>query len=313
MRTLEELVIFIDANCFLLLYEIARAEKLLDLMEACGDALLVTQQVADEVTRNKVVVAGRFLKAVAARMCSPNADIPDVLFGLSANERAALQERVQGLRTGTTEVQTILAAKASAALKSVVLSEDPISVRLAPIFDASVSATDEEMKFARVRRELGRAPGKPSCPLGDQINWEQILSRLENHGELWIVSKDGDYVLEQFGDCHLNASLAHDILATGKNVQVRVYCNLLDALTEYNSAHPVPTTLPPSEEEATEIKEELAMAGGMWPSPPQECQNCRARGSFRGGAAVKSRLGGLTWQFVCGNCGYYYDTGDFID
>jgi hypothetical protein len=52
--------------------------------------------------------------------------------------------------------------------------------------------TDEIIRRAKLRRELGNPPGKPDS-LGDQINWEILLQEVPEGAELHVISKDGDF------------------------------------------------------------------------------------------------------------------------
>ena len=90
-------------------------------------------------------------------------------------------------------------------------SEDDVSKALEKLFAKAVQATDDEMKRARARQETGRAPGKADQSLGDQINWEQFLSHCKGRRQVWVISKDGDYVGEYGGRAFLNASLYNDL------------------------------------------------------------------------------------------------------
>lgn len=52
--------------------------------------------------------------------------------------------------------------------------------------------TEEIIRRARLRRELGNPPGKADS-LGDQINWEILLEEVPLGAELHVISKDGDF------------------------------------------------------------------------------------------------------------------------
>lgn len=55
-----------------------------------------------------------------------------------------------------------------------------------------IAATDEDIKEAMRRRDLGDPPGKKDS-LGDQINWEILLRAVEEGQALYVVSQDGDF------------------------------------------------------------------------------------------------------------------------
>jgi len=56
-------------------------------------------------------------------------------------------------------------------------SVDEVSTTLAAIFDKAVPHLPEELQRARDRKERGVPPGKHDGTIGDELSWEQILSR----------------------------------------------------------------------------------------------------------------------------------------
>jgi len=55
-----------------------------------------------------------------------------------------------------------------------------------------IQLNDKMISKARLRMELGRPPGKKGS-LGDAVNWEALLSKVECGEDLYIVSDDSDY------------------------------------------------------------------------------------------------------------------------
>ncbi len=55
-----------------------------------------------------------------------------------------------------------------------------------------VKRSDDIVRKAEIRAKLGNPPGK-SRSIGDAVNWESLLSKVDRGIKLIIVSKDGDY------------------------------------------------------------------------------------------------------------------------
>src|SRR6187551_608998 len=78
-------------------------------------------------------------------------------------------------------------------LESIMKSEDNASRALSIIFASALSASSNEIAAARLRKEFGHPPGKANDPLGDQLTWEQFLTKYSAQ-EIWFITNDGDYL-----------------------------------------------------------------------------------------------------------------------
>jgi hypothetical protein len=96
-------------------------------------------------------------------------------------------------------------------IKKVSSSIDEVSTALAPIFTRALYHTEEILTKAKHRKELGRPPRKSADPLGDQVTWEQILSRCVGIKKLWIISRDSDYGVFYNNDGFLNQFLYDEL------------------------------------------------------------------------------------------------------
>ena len=73
--------------------------------------------------------------------------------------------------------------------------KDKVSVELEKIFKNAIPHNFSQLEAARRRKELGNPPGKNTDPIGDELNWEQILDYAEKEKcSIWIISKDGDFI-----------------------------------------------------------------------------------------------------------------------
>jgi hypothetical protein len=206
-------VLFIDANEYLDIYRLPDGPKLLKSLKAQRDHIFVTTQIVDEVRRNKVTAAADFLERELKKIEIKCPGCLPLHFGKNAIK--ALGEKIKALNQNAKQIKEELERLAIELLERISRSEDEVSKEMERLFANAVDATEDEMKRARARRETGRAPGKGNQSLGDQINWEQFLGRCKRKRQVWVISRDGDYVSEYGGKAFLNASLHHEILSLG--------------------------------------------------------------------------------------------------
>jgi hypothetical protein len=142
-------------------------------------------------------------------------------------------------------------------LEQVSQSKDDVSKALAGLFSQAVVHTDSELQRARTRKERGNPPGKPSDPLGDQLNWEQILSRCQDKPQLWIITTDTDYGPIRDNKMFLNPTLYREL---GELYQaeppVHCFTNIFDGLKHFAETTGTKAEKLPTSEEAEQIKKE---------------------------------------------------------
>lgn len=213
-------ILFIDANQYLQLYLIPSARPLLAALQEQRDYIFVTEQVVAEVQRRKLSVTASVLKAQ--------------------------------LKKNKIELKPTFDL-----LEQISQSEDEVSKGLVAVFSRAVSPTSEEVERARARKDYGNPPGKKTDPLGDQVSWEQILSRHQDGQMLWIVSTDSDYATQFEGKAFLNAALYLELARRTKS-EPQVFCfdNIPEALTHFASTIQVEAKRLPTSAETEEIKRE---------------------------------------------------------
>jgi hypothetical protein len=255
-----DVVLFIDANQYLKLYEMVAGKQLLDWLEEQQAHIFVTAQIVEEVLRNKLRAAQTFLLANQIK-----GSIPDHILDLT-------DERTKELRKTIQSAGDELTALATSALSKISLSEDDVSRRLQRLFDKAVSPSPDEMERARDRKERGNPPGKSKNALGDQITWEQLLTFAKASKQLWIVTGDLDYGIEQEKQMILNPFLRRDLIITcNSEVQIHFYKTLAKGLTTFRKNVGVTTDKLPTAAQMEEIeKEEETLPPGqqMYDLPP---------------------------------------------
>jgi hypothetical protein len=202
-------------------------------------------------------VAAEFLERVFKKLKAPNLDVPTHLFS-ATDDRV---QRIHGaLKKDHVQIDIVneqLMELAHDLLDQITRSEDEVSKALEELFTKATPPTEDELQRARMRKELGNAPGKKNGPLGDQLNWEQILSRCHGKSKLWIITGDGDFAT-QYGDkMFLNASLYQD-LARLSQPPPEVFCfnNIPEGLEHFADITKVRADKLPNQEVIEQIKKE---------------------------------------------------------
>jgi hypothetical protein len=77
-------------------------------------------------------------------------------------------------------------------------------------------------QYNELAAERGRAPGKANNPLGDQINWEQLLTKISTSAEAWIISRDPDYCYKYADTVVLNPALYQELIE--KRPRIKLHC-----------------------------------------------------------------------------------------
>ena len=241
--------IFIDANIYLDFYNNNSVKAMLSPLEEIAEHIISTEQVVNEVLRNRVKTAKKLLKEDYQKWALVKPSIPDFLtkeavaeiFPTISNELNDCEMQFNKLKKLSQEIY-------SKALEHVALGDDEISKRLKAIFKAPLTPSAEELTKARHRKELGNPPGKHNDPIGDEITWEQLLCyRRENNSELWIVSKDEDFFLDNISGNNLpNSYLLNEVNDEGPTV--KFFRNIPAALKEFKASVSPGLALPSEEE-----------------------------------------------------------------
>ena len=98
---------FIDANIYLDLYQIPSGKKLLAFLQEQHAHIFVSQQIVDEVERNKLNVANEYFNKLAFSTINvPNQiSMPDHLLGISDDKIAKLRQTVEGVKGAIKELR----------------------------------------------------------------------------------------------------------------------------------------------------------------------------------------------------------------
>jgi len=221
-------------------------KRLLDSLEEQKTYVFVSEQIADEVLRNKLGCAQSFF----SDKLKVAIQIPDHLLGITDHETAELRKTIEEARNKLTNL-------VAEALARISRSEDE---RLGALFDKAVSPSPDELQRARERKERGNPPRKPKDPLGDQITWEQLLSHCKESKStgLWIITRDSDYYINHDNKLLLNSFLMCNLInSCGVALEIHCHDNLLKGITHFGRNAGVTAEKLPTAEEAAVIEKEI--------------------------------------------------------
>jgi hypothetical protein len=154
------------------------------------------------------------------------------------------------------QVNIELRALAAEIIKKVSQSADEVSTVLAPIFAKAVCHSDEQFRKAKERKLRGDPPGKETHSIGDQLTWEQILSRFVGKTKLWIITRDSDYGAMYDGKGFLNQFLYEELLKVSPSAEAFLFENIPSAIAHFAEIMGVKADGLPTPEQMDEIKRE---------------------------------------------------------
>lgn len=242
----DDSLLFIDTNKYLDLYRTKYGKKLLPTLGQLIDDIFITQQIVDEVFRNKLSETVAFL----GKCDIPRAD--DFYHPLweGMGDAKEIEDKCRQWQSALKKVQ-------DDAIDKVSRSEDDVSVALEPLFAKARSATGGEMQKARDRKERGNPPGKKKDAIGDELNWEQLLAAFRGkrgRKRLWIISRDGDYTVEYKGRFILNCFLFEELRSA--RVEVFAFKDTMTAIEHFIKETGVTGSKLPVKKDAQKIKDE---------------------------------------------------------
>ena len=229
-------ILFIDANIYLRFFDSNQKEfkKLLEELLKIKNDLFITNQIVNEIERNKLSVFEKSINNYKTNKSIESVFLPEH-FAMESNsidilnwnkKRSELENKNLILKK---ELEIILEEN----LKSISFSSDSVSLKLKLIFNNKIKESEEELGRSKKRKEIGNPPGKPNDTLGDQISWEQFLSRVETVEEAWIISNDFDYFTLHNKKLYLNAFLYNELLIKNPNIKINCFNTLSGGLASY--------------------------------------------------------------------------------
>lgn len=235
-------MIFIDANIFLRFFDSNRKElkKLLDDLLKISGNIFITNQIVAEIERNKLCVFKSSINNYTNKLKVEKVLLPEhFATDLKQFDIIEWNKRREIVRKDNEKLSKEIDNIFTKNLQQIAKSEDSVSKKLAEIYKLAHKETENELNDARKRKEIGNPPGKESDPLGDQITWEQFINKVPLFNEVWIVTKDSDYLTEHKKSCFLNPFLNTELLLKNSALKINCFTDLLDCLVSFGKKNKI--------------------------------------------------------------------------
>jgi predicted nucleic acid-binding protein len=240
--------IFIDTNIYLDFYRLRSVGKLLKSLEAVKDKIFIPEQVCNEVVRNRVRAAFERIQEDNKKLCINIIQLPDILTQLAlTNDYPSFSQEWDEFEDKSKNLKKNYGDVLTKTICHIAKGIDPISESLEEIFKFAITHNESQITKARLRKELGNPPGKRGDPLGDQLSWEQLISTVNDEDDVWIVSRDSDYLFCFGKEITLNPYL-YDEFVKQRSGNVFAFQDLSSALQHYKSYAEPMLDLPPPED-----------------------------------------------------------------
>lgn len=234
-------IILIDTNIYLRFYDsnISEFRKLLPTIEGLKDSIFITKQIVDEVNRNKLNLICKTLDNYREKI-NISKDMIPIHFDTEDNKEASdWNKKREKLIEDNKKLISELSNYTKKLSSLVEKSEDRVSTILQEIFSKASQPNEDEINNAKKRKELGNPPGKKEDAIGDELIWEQLLSKYKNNNkeEIWIVSNDSDFMIDINRELKLNSFLYFELkgIADNNEPKLRLFKKLSSAVTTYQA------------------------------------------------------------------------------
>jgi len=253
---MSEKVLFIDSNVYLRFYDTAnnKFKTLLQILVEIKDNIFITEQIRDEINRNKLIAAINSFDANYKSLGLTKTTLPEHLDEIADQKLSEWNKKRNKIINEENKLKKQYCKIVSDTLQSIMKSTDVVSIELEKIYTLAKSPSEDVIEAARLRRELGNPPGKAKDPLGDQLSWEQFLRNYDGK-EIWIITNDGDYLSQYKGKIYLNPYLYNELKRKGNNKppKIKLFESLSKGLEDFCSKLDHPIKSMPSGDELEQI------------------------------------------------------------
>jgi predicted nucleic acid-binding protein len=207
-------LIFIDTNIYLRFFDSNSKEfkKLLDDLIVVKSNIFVTEQIIDEIERNKLKEFKKSISNYSQNIKIKKVNLPEHIAGNNLEKIEEWNKKRNKIDEENKKLINDFDEILEENLSNISVSKDNVSLKLELIFQNISVASSEEKKLARIRKEIGNPPGKKEDTLGDQITWEQLLNKIPKINEIWIITNDFDFYTKYKKSCYLNPFLFQELL-----------------------------------------------------------------------------------------------------
>lgn len=251
--------LFLDANIYLRFYDSKKEnfQKLIDPLLQAKNNIIITNQIVDEVIRNRFSGFKRSFDGYLQQSQILNTELP-VHISTASDQKvkdwnAARKKLFQDVQKSNTELAKIV----DTAIDEVYEGHDKVSKSFDQIFKRSLKPKPKEIETATLRKALGNPPGKRTDPFGDQLSWTQLMNSLKGAKTLIMVTADRDYSVEASKKkLRLDPLLMRELKAKYPSITVEIFNELTPGLKRYNAISKTLTKLPAAKDLALIEKEE---------------------------------------------------------
>jgi hypothetical protein len=251
-----EQVIFIDANIYLRFYDSNKPEiqRLLSSIEEVKKYIFVSKIIKQEVERNRSDVFINSFAQFIDHFGLRTVKLPEQLESTGSSDLKDWNKKTAQMHKTFQAQKKQLEKITTELLTQITSGKDQVTLTLKKIFANNVKHNEKDIEAARERKELGNPPGKKADPIGDQLTWTLLLDKASEIEELWIISMDGDYIVDFKGKCFLNSFLMDELLQKNKKIKVHCFDTLAEGFDSFNSARKIKSL--PKKDELMEIASE---------------------------------------------------------
>lgn len=228
-------LIFIDTNIFLRFFDSNSKEfkRLLDDLIVVKSNIFVTQQVINEIERNKLNVFNKSISNYKKNVGITKVNLPEHIDGSNTRKLEEWNNKRRNIEEDNKKLIKELDGIFEENISDISVSKDNVSLKLKSIFQNISKASSEEIINARTRKEVGNPPGKKEDPIGDQITWEQLLNRIPMTNRIWIITNDFDFYTKFKTTCYLNPFLSQELLNKNAGIKINIFESLSDGLRDF--------------------------------------------------------------------------------
>jgi hypothetical protein len=177
--------------------------------------------------------------------------------GQPEDEISKIKDRMKKVSTEIEQLNQAIVDLADGIMSKIGDSTDEVSRTLYPLFAKAKPHNDDELRRAKNRKELGNPLGKIKDPIGDQLNWEQILSQFTSKSKLWIISRDGDYISTYGKRLFLKQFLYNELRKISPSAEAFVFTDIVEGIKNFANMTKVKAYALPTAAQEAKIKKEI--------------------------------------------------------
>jgi len=228
-------LIFIDTNIYLRFFDSNSKEfkRLLDDLIIVKSNIFVTNQIINEIERNKLNVFNKSISNYKKNVKISEVNLPEHIDGNNTRKLEEWNNKRRRIEEDNEKLIKELDVIFEENISNISISKDNVSLKLKSIFQNISHASSEEITLARIRKEIGNPPGKKEDPIGDQITWEQLLNKIPQINRIWIITNDFDFYSKFKTTCYLNPYLSQELLNKHSEIEINIFESLSDGLRHF--------------------------------------------------------------------------------